>query len=376
MKTQMVQWKAILAGALLLALSAAPALAGVSLLYHVGYGLYPYGATDTTTTAPGSGLLANNGSGRALVQLLYAGPDHTVNPVDLGNSLAGYVSGDDQVWHSTVIAAGTNDTDEWGFSNIPLAYTNLAWATAGFAFVRVFQDETPGNGDAFYESSLLALDTTATLDGIFSQPLVIGAPTAGVALDQLAVQPPAAITRSVDAAQWDLMSVPMDFAPSNKFGLFASNAVTHSTVYFYDPANSNFAGGSKSSKGWSAAQSNRVVLPGESFFLKTPVETGHEISISGTVPIGPVTNQIHARWSALGYPYPVEVTWTDTSLSSNLPAGSLVYFWDLAGQRYDIYRKGPPAKGGWGPASNHVIHPGDGFFVRQPLGSTPFTWIE
>ena len=174
MKTQMVHWKAILAGALLLALSAAPARAGVCVLYHVGYGLYPYGAADVTSTAPGSGLLANNGSGRALVQLLYAGPDHIVNPVDLGNSLAGYVSGDDQVWQTTVIESGMNDTDEWGFSNIPLAYTNLAWATAGFAFVRVFQDETPGNGDAFYESSLLALDTTATLDGIFSQPLVIG----------------------------------------------------------------------------------------------------------------------------------------------------------------------------------------------------------
>ena len=184
------------------------------------------------------------------------------------------------------------------------------------------------------------------------------------------------ISRWVESNQWDLMSVPLIVSPSNKFGHFSTNAAVGSIVYFYDPALTNFSGGTKSLKGWMTSISNRMVLPGESFFLKASPETSHVISVSGTVPVGPVTNQIHARWSALGHPYPVDVAWTDTSLSSNLPAGSLVYFWNLGGQSYDIYRKGPPAKGGWGPASNHVIHPGDGFFVRQPLGSTPFTWIE
>jgi hypothetical protein len=185
MKTKRVHLKAILAGALLLAPCASPAPAGVSLLYFVGYGLYPYGATDVTTTAPSTGLLANNGSGRALVQLIYAGPDHMISLVEPYNPLNGYVSGDDVVWQSSVIAAGTNDTDEWGFSNIPLAYTNLAWATAGFVFIRVFQDDTPQAGEAYYETSLLAMNTASALDGIFSQCFFIGSSTAGVALDRL-----------------------------------------------------------------------------------------------------------------------------------------------------------------------------------------------
>ena len=368
--------KTVLAGALLFVLCAAPALAGVSLLYYVGYGLYPHSAIDTASTAPGTGLLANNGSGRALVQLIYAGPDYQINPIDLDNDSAGHVSGDDVVWQSTVIEMGTNEADEWGFSNIPLAYTNPAWATAGFVYVRVFQDDTPQNGEAFYDTPLLALNTGNTLDGIFSQWLPIGAATEGVALDQRMIRT-ANLVRAVEAGQWDLMSVPLNISPSNKFGLIASNAAVASRVYFYDPTNSTFAGGSKSTKGWSAAQSNRMILPGESYFLKSPPETGHAIAIAGEVPVGPVTNRINENLSALGYPYPVEIAWKDTALFNNLPAGSLVYFWDRLDQQYRTYRKGAPAKGVWSSAaSNHIIQPGDGFFVRQPAGATPFNWIE
>lgn len=173
----------VLACALLLVLCAAPARAGVSLLYYVGYGLYPNSALDTTATAPGTGLLANNGSGRALVQLIYAGPDYQINPIDPDNSLAGYVSGDDAVWQSTVIEMGINDTDEWGFSNIPLVYADPAWSTPGFVFVRVFQSDTPRLAEYFYVTPLLALDTSLLADGIFSQPFVIDhGPTTGVAL--------------------------------------------------------------------------------------------------------------------------------------------------------------------------------------------------
>ena len=176
--------KTVLAGALLFVLCAASALAGVSLLYYVGYGLYPYCEIDTTSTAPGTGLLANNGSGRALVQLIYAGSDTVAGSVDLNNPLAGYVAGDDVVWQSTVIEAGDR-FDEWGFSNIPLAYTNLAWATAGFIFVRVFQDDTPQYGEGFYDTPLLALNTANLTDGIFSQWLSIGTATEGVYLHEI-----------------------------------------------------------------------------------------------------------------------------------------------------------------------------------------------
>ena len=185
-----------------------------------------------------------------------------------------------------------------------------------------------------------------------------------------------AFIRTTDADQWDLMSVPLVVNPSNRFGIVASNATYQTTVYFYDSGLTNFSSGTRGLKGWTAAISNRVVLPGEGFFLHASTNAGYAMNVQGEVPGGPVTNQVHERWSALGYPFPDEIAWTDTSLASDLPVGSIVYFWDtdLAGLK--TFRKGPPAKGGWGAASNHVLSPGDGFIVRQPPGSTPFLWTQ
>ena len=191
--------------------------------------------------------------------------------------------------------------------------------------------------------------------------------------------PPAPVTnvvRALEADRGDLISMPLLTASGNKFGAFETNAPAGTAVYFYDAATTNFEGGIKSDKGWPTPQSNRVVLPGESFFLKSPTGGSFAVSVDGTSLCLPVTNQVNERWTALGYPFPDDVVWTDTSLASNLATGSLVYFWDLDEQQYQTYRKGPPAKGGWGSASNYVVHPGDGFFVRQPPGSAPFLWIQ
>ena len=59
---------------------------------------------------------------------------------------------------------------------------------------------------------------------------------------------------------------PVDF----KFGTssLASNATQGSTVFFWDTVAQGWSGGVKGSKGWQPAQSNRVVLAAEGFFLK------------------------------------------------------------------------------------------------------------
>ena len=62
---------------------------------------------------------------------------------------------------------------------------------------------------------------------------------------------------------------PVDF----KFGTssLASNATVGSWVYFWDEAMQTWAGGAKSAAGggrWAPAQSNRIVLAAEGFFLK------------------------------------------------------------------------------------------------------------
>ncbi len=358
-----------------LAFSAALARGGVSIRTYVGFGLYPYGATNTTDTTPGTGLLANNGSGRALMQLIFAGADNMIGDgsdiADMDNAANGYVAGDDVVWQSRILETGVDDVDGWGFtSTLPAPHTDLAWTTAGFVFVRVFQDETPHLGEAFLDSGLLALDAAYINPAMPPQNLTITG-----ALDSRFAET-TSVTRTVGPGQWDLMTVPLIADPTNAFGALAANVPAGTAVYFYDPGLSVFVGGSKSAKGWPAAQSNRLVLPGESFFLSAESTTGHELTIEGEVPPGPVTNQVYERWSALGYPFPDEVPWTDTSLASNLPVGSLVYFWDSGRGMLNTYRKGPPAKGGWGPASNRIVYPGDGFIVRQPPGSAPFLWIQ
>lgn len=212
------------------------------------------------------------------------------------------------------------------------------------------------------------MNTRAWILGLMLVAAVVGgAPAAFAQTDSF--------IRTVDADQWDLMSVPLVVNPSNRFGIVASNASYKSTVYFYDSGLTNFSSGTKGLKGWTAAISNRVVLPGEGFFLHASTNAGYAMNVHGEVPGGPVTNQVHERWSALGYPFPDEIAWTDTSLASDLPVGSIVYFWDTDIAGLEIFRKGPPAKGGWGAASNHVLSPGDGFIVRQPPGSTPILWI-
>ena len=54
----------------------------------------------------------------------------------------------------------------------------------------------------------------------------------------------------------------------------AQEAPVGSWVYFWDPALQVWSPGSKSGKGWGGAQSNRVVLAAEGFFLKE-VNTGY-----------------------------------------------------------------------------------------------------
>ena len=186
----------------------------------------------------------------------------------------------------------------------------------------------------------------------------------------------AEVVRTFQANQYDLISVPLITASNNQFVAMTTNVPYFSRVCFNDPPATNFTLAQKSGKGlWDASVAYRNVLPGNSFFL---CPAGNcEIALIGTVPVSPVTNQIYARWSALGYPYPVDVKWSQTTLASNLPTGTRVYFWSRNAQNYQSFLKGPPAKGGWGDAaSKYVIHPGDGFIVRQPPGSTPFIWTE
>jgi len=189
--------------ALAVVFSAAAALAGIRIQYFVGYGLYPPDGPftpDTTSTTPGTGLLAVNGSHQVLVQLVYAGADN------INNGLFTYISpgsdcigGDDVVVDSRILEAGVDGVDEWGYTATPPPPFVLNWATPGFFFIRVHQGAhacppIPATHWT-YDSPLFTLedlswgvpdpkaDALATV--IYIETGSETVPTNGVALDQL-----------------------------------------------------------------------------------------------------------------------------------------------------------------------------------------------
>jgi hypothetical protein len=184
-----------------LTLCALSAGADYRVRYFVGYGLYPpvgpFGS-NTASTTPGTGLLAVNGSHRALIQLISAGPNGTNDGYGLG-LLGFYVEGDDRVLDSRILEAGVDGVDEWGYTATlppPFVSTNSA---SELLFVRVHKDATPLQAldvehHWTYDSPLFQPEDSGGLGSLpHYQPLetVIhvetGAetvPAAGIALDQ------------------------------------------------------------------------------------------------------------------------------------------------------------------------------------------------
>ena len=178
--------------ALTCALCAANAHAGYAVQYFVGYGLYP----PAGPFEPGPvGLLAVNGSHRALVQLIWAGP----NAVDDGpqplNAAGGYVDGDDVVLDSRILEAGSDGVDEWGYAASlppPFVTTNSLLKPV---FVRVHQDATPGDMNHWYHDTPLCEPAdqpdSATPWNVFADVIHVETgnetvPTACIVLDQVA----------------------------------------------------------------------------------------------------------------------------------------------------------------------------------------------
>jgi hypothetical protein len=183
------------------------------------------------------------------------------------------------------------------------------------------------------------------------------------------------ITRPIGADQMDLMSVPLIVPGGNTVSNVFKNAPAESQFYFWD-TNLGWTVSWGSAKGWGGIGS-RQVLPGEAFFFKPP--GAYTVVLSGTPPEPPITIPVsgYEHPSLLGYPYPVEIHWTDTQLATLLPPGSMVSFWNRTNASFrTTFLKAPAAKGGgWGnAASNYIVRAGDGFAVKQ--SGAPFNWTE
>jgi len=163
----------------------------------------------------------------------------------------------------------------------------------------------------------------------------------------------------------------------------AQEAPVNSVVYFWNTGLQQWDLGNKTSKGWGSVQSNKVVLPGEGFFLKgapTAVENV-DVTITGEVP----DNNSLARaipgsmaFGTVANPYPVDFKFGESDLANNASVNSVVYFWDEANQQWALGNK---TSKGWGSVqSNRVVLAGEGFFLKEAGTVTtwtnvrPYTW--
>lgn len=183
------------------------------------------------------------------------------------------------------------------------------------------------------------------------------------------------------------MSIPLDSMTESDivFGRtsVAQEAPVGSIVSFWSEGTQVWVGGGKSTKGWAAAQSNKVIQAGEGFFLKgNPVATEpFDVTITGEVPSDDTIPRPIIGGSTLGIlanPYPVDFKFGESALAQQASVGSIVSFWSESSQ---VWVGGGKSTKGWAAAqSNKVVAAGESFFLREPATGTtwdaakPYTW--
>ena len=178
------------------------------------------------------------------------------------------------------------------------------------------------------------------------------------------------VRRTVPAGKLQIVSVPFDGFEdgATRFGemTVASQLQVNSAVLFWDAGGQAWSGGSKSGKGWGSAQANRMLAPGEAFFVKNAGGGDVDVTAVGLSPTNATRSLAYAgggAWTPLAHPYPVETAFGDTELASQLPQGSTVLFWNVERQGWSGASKS--SKGWPAAAADHVLRTGEGFFVRS-----------
>jgi hypothetical protein len=190
------------------------------------------------------------------------------------------------------------------------------------------------------------------------------------------------IKKTIPAQKLVLVSVPLDQESDEGQGFpfqsiaAISNMPNGSVANFWDATNQEWIPQSKSAKGGWGAQKNRLIAPGECFFLYNPQTSDIELIVSGEVPADDsIARAIPAgALQVVANPYPVSMAFTNFTFASAVPNGSVANFWDVENQEWVPQSKS--AKGGWGAQKARVIAPGEGFFVLPAANSTATTWTE
>ncbi len=140
-------------------LFAASAMAWANdVAWYINWGAYTHDASDLVTTESGAVLDSYD----VLWQLIYAGPNNAIDPVDI--SASGFVSGDDEVLGSRELSKGSSGifdnylyTEDSGSAATSLSYT-YSEENPYYVYQRIYEAQTPVAGTYYYESDLQLLD--------------------------------------------------------------------------------------------------------------------------------------------------------------------------------------------------------------------------
>lgn len=137
---------------------------------------------------------------------------------------------------------------------------------------------------------------------------------------------------------------------------------------------------SKDTRGnWTGSATTNIILRGDAVWIAPNNATADTtFTMMGEVPgaynaAATTTVANISGTDAVGYSYPVDILWTNTALSSQLPNGSDLYIWNLGTQGYNKFSK--DTRGNWTGSgiSTLEIKTGEAFWVTT---STPLDWDE
>jgi len=167
---------------------------------------------------------------------------------------------------------------------------------------------------------------------------------------------------TIPSNQYVLVSLDFNNASNTIDDLFG-NLPTGSAVYFWDTAAQNYNTVAKLRTGWENSGTNRVQI-GAGAFIRLPTGVQTNVLLSGNVPTAGTTTVYTAiGYSLVSYPYPVLMSFTNTTLAKTAATGDQIALWQT--NSWTIYSK---TRAGWIGAESLEIKPGQGFFF-QAAGS-------
>lgn len=169
------------------------------------------------------------------------------------------------------------------------------------------------------------------------------------------------------------------FTDQTVAGIVGDQLPTGSKAYIFDRATGDYLTSTKQkgTTGWDGPGTN-MLFRGDALWLKNAGLATESVSMMGEVPYdynGGKTSTVYGILGvdAVGYAFPTDVVWTNTTLSAAMGSGDRVYIFNEGTGGFDSY---PKAKGTapWSSApAGLTIEAGRAFFVKT---ANSIDWTE